>query len=55
MTSIRGERNTPVWEKVIRERDYSKKQHCKLEVIFTASRNKATKDNKLNYKTKGLG
>lgn len=50
MTSIRGERNTPVWEKVVGERDYSKKQHCKPEVVFTAFHNKATKNTKLNYK-----
>lgn len=41
-------------KKFTKGKDDSKNQHCKLEVIFTASHNRATKGTKLNYKTKGL-
>lgn len=41
-------------EKKIKGKYDSKKQHCKLEVIFTAFHYSATNRSKLNNKMKGL-
>lgn len=56
--SIRGERNTLIFfsmEKDLPKGEIATKpNHYKLEIVFTAPRNRTTKGTKLNYNTKGL-